>query len=131
LRDRITAAVREAAAPERVEDAQLLANYDAYYLDREKRKTLPVLRFQLSDVGRSIYYVDPATARLVGLYNSRGWPTRWLYHGLHSIDLPWLYRYRPAWDIVVLALMLGGTVLCVTSVIIGWQLLVRKLSRRI
>ena len=46
---------------------------------------------------------------------------RWLYNGLHSFDLPWLYRYRPAWDVVVLVLMVGGTALCVTSVVIGWR----------
>jgi hypothetical protein len=41
---------------------------------------------------------------------------RWLYN-----HLPWLYRNRPAWDIVVLVLMLGGTALCITSVVIGWR----------
>ena len=85
--------------------------------------------FQLADEGQSRYYIDPATAELVGTYNSRGWVTRWLYHALHSIDLPWLYRYRPAWDIVVLALMLGGTYLCVTSIIIAWQYVGGKFSR--
>ena len=31
------------------------------------------------------------------------------------MDLPFLYKHRPAWDLLVLALMLGGTSLCVTS----------------
>jgi len=43
--------------------------------------------------------------------------------------LPWLYRHRPAWDILVLTLMLGGTALSVTSVIIGWRRLRRKLAQ--
>jgi hypothetical protein len=54
--------------------------------------------------------------------------SRWLYHGLHSFDLPWLYRHRPAWDIAVLTLMLGGTSLCVTSLVIAWRRLRRKLA---
>ena len=45
----------------------------------------------------------------------------WLYHGLHSLDFPLLYKYRPLWDIVVLFLMAGGGALCVTSVRIDWK----------
>ena len=49
--------------------------------------------------------------------------SRWLYHGLHSLDFPWLYNYRPLWDIVVITFMLGGTALCVTSLILAWRVL--------
>jgi hypothetical protein len=41
---------------------------------------------------------------------------------------PWLYRHRPAWDVTVLALMLGGTALSVTGIVIGWRRLRRKLG---
>ena len=53
---------------------------------------------------------------------------RWLYHGLHSFDFPWLYNYRPAWDIVVITFMVGGTALCVTSLILAWRVVGRKLA---
>ena len=61
-----------------------------------------------------------------GTYSSRNWVSRWLYHGLHSLDFPWLYNYRPLWDIVVITLMLGGTAVCVTSLMLAWKVLVRK-----
>lgn len=54
--------------------------------------------------------------------------TRWLYHGLHSLDFPWLYNHRPLWDIVVITFMLGGTALCVTSVILAWRVVGRTLT---
>jgi hypothetical protein len=54
---------------------------------------------------------------------------RWLYQGLHSLDLPLLYKCRPAWDILVLALLMGGTALCVTSMILSWRVVARKLVR--
>jgi hypothetical protein len=72
------------------------------------------------------YYIDPKTAAVVGQYSARGWVNRWLYHGLHSLDFPWLYKYRPLWDIVVITLMLGGTALCVTSLVMTWRVLARK-----
>jgi hypothetical protein len=49
-----------------------------------------------------------------------------LYNGLHSLDFPWLYNYRPLWDIVVITLMLGGTALCVTSLVMTYRVLARK-----
>jgi len=116
----------------RVTEARLITQYDAYYLDRTGQRPLPVLFVRLNDEVRSQYYIDPKTAQVVGAYRSstESWVNRWLYHGLHSINFPWLYNNRPAWDIVVLTLMLGGTSLCVTSVIIGFQLVRRKLFIR-
>ena len=66
---------------------------------------------------------------MVGSYSARSWVSRWLYHGLHSLDFPWLYRYRPLWDIVVISFMLGGTALCVTSLILAWGVLARNIAR--
>ena len=60
---------------------------------------------------------------MVGIYDSGAWITRWLYHGLHSLDFPWLYKYRPLWDIVVISLLLGGCALSVTSLMLAWRVL--------
>jgi hypothetical protein len=64
----------------------------------------------------------------VGRYSASNWVSRWLYHGLHSLDFPWLYNYRPAWDIVMIAFMIGGTALCVTALILAWRVVGRTLS---
>jgi hypothetical protein len=115
-----------------VAEARVLTSYDVYYLDRHGERPLPVLLVQLNDEAHSRYYIDPKTAQVAGSYRSstESWVNRWLYHSLHSINFPWLYNHRPAWDIVVLTLMLGGTSLCVTSVIIGFQLVRRKFLLR-
>ena len=54
---------------------------------------------------------------------------RWLYHGLHSLDFPFLYAKRPLWDIVVILLSVGGIVLSVTTVSQSWRRL-RRHARR-
>jgi hypothetical protein len=109
----------KASQPTPLANIRLITGYDAHYLDRNHELPLPVLFVQLGDPQRSSFYIDPRTARVVGSYSSGRWPERWLYHGLHSINLPWLYNHRPAWDIAVLFLMLGGTWLAITSVIIA------------
>lgn len=123
--------VVKAAHPLGVAEARYIDHYDSWYLDRHHDQPLPVLLVRLNDPQQSRYYIDPRTARLVGSYSSDRWPERWLYHGFHSINLAVLYNYRPAWDIVVLALMLGGSLLSITSVIIGWWFLRRSLAKRV
>ena len=54
---------------------------------------------------------------------------RFFYNGLHSLSFPWLYNHRPLWDIVVIAFMVGGTALCLTSLILAWRVLGRRLRR--
>jgi len=122
--------VHKAAPPAGIAEARYINRYDSYYLDRHHELPLPVLYVRLRDPQQSRYYVDPRTARLVGSYSSDRWPERWLYHGFHSINLAFLYNFRPAWDVVVLSLMTGGVLLSVTAVLIGWSFLRRK-SRRL
>jgi len=127
-RDRIIAALGKAARPLALTEVRLVTQYEAYYLDRNNRLPLPVIFGQWNDQARSMYYIDPKTARIVQSYNSNSRWNRWFYHGLHSLNLPWLYKYRPAWDIAVILLLLGGASLSVTAVILAWNVLWRKLA---
>jgi hypothetical protein len=120
--------VTKTVAPDSLASVRLLHDYDAYYLDRHHPRPLPVVLVSLNDALHTRYYIDPKTARVVGSYSSRAWMERWLYYGLHSFNFPWLYKYRPLWDIVVISFMLGGTALSVTSLILAWRLLRRKLT---
>jgi hypothetical protein len=108
---------------------RVLDQYDRYYLDRDRRRRLPVILAQSTDGAQTRFYIDPTIASVVQTYNSSAWVGRWLYNGLHSLNFPWLYNYRPLWDIVVITLMLGGTALCVTSLVLAWRVLGRKLAR--
>jgi len=128
-RQRIIDVVTKAAESTGGAQVSVLEQYDRYYLDRRRQRPLPVVLAQLNDAEHTRYYIDPKTARVVGNYSSRNWVSRWLYHGLHSFDFPWLYNYRPLWDIVVITFMVGGTALCVTSLILAWRVLGRKLTR--
>jgi hypothetical protein len=121
---RIADVVR-AAAPSAT--TRLIDQYDRYYLDRRRERPLPVVLAELHDEEQTRYYIDPATARVVGGYSDANWASRWLYNGLHSFNFPWLYNYRPLWDIVVIAFMLGGTALSVTSLVLAWRVVGRKL----
>jgi hypothetical protein len=119
----IVDALRVAARPFAIAEVRLVTHYEFYYLDRHKVLPLPVIFVTFNDPEQSTYYIDPKTARIIEGYNSHSRWNRWLYHGLHSLDFPWLYKYRPTWDLLLLLLLTGGTSLCVTSLLLAWNVL--------
>jgi hypothetical protein len=121
--------IKSAVADPAATEIRILDQYDLYYLDRTRQRPLPVILVRMNDADHTRYYVDPRSARVVGTYSSRNWVSRWLYTGLHSLNFPFLYNYRPLWDIVVITFMIGGTALCVTSLVLAWRVLGRKLKR--
>jgi uncharacterized iron-regulated membrane protein len=126
-REAILNVVRDAVQPASIAETRVVTQYEAYYLDRHGQHPLPALFVRLNDSRGSMFYIDPATARIVEAYDSASRWNRWLYHGLHSLDLPWLYAHRPAWDIAILTLLLGGASLSITSLLLAWRVLRRTL----
>jgi hypothetical protein len=109
-----------------VEDATWLTSYDNYYYSRDARLSLPVLRVRFADPNRTWLYVDPRRGALVRKEERRSRLERWLYHGLHSLDFPFLYNRRPLWDVVMIVLSVGGIVLSATTLLPGWRRLRRQ-----
>jgi hypothetical protein len=126
-REQILQMVRRAAGDNGLADLQVIDEYDRYYLDRDGEAPLPVILARYTDAQQTRVYIDPKTARIVTDYRAGDWMQRWLYHGLHSLNFPWLYKFRPLWDIIVITFMVGGTALCMTSLILAWRVLGRKL----
>jgi len=115
--------VRAAAPAARVVGAELLSEYDAYYYSRVGQVPLPAVRIKFDDPAETWVYVDPSLSQVVTAINRWGRVERWVYHGLHSLDFPYLYNSRPSWDIVMIVLCLGG----LTSSGIGFVLGMRRM----
>jgi len=127
--NRIIGIVKSAVPSPDSLDIKVIDQYDLYYLDRNRERPLPVIRVLMNDEENTRYYIDPKSARVVSTYSNRNWVNRWLDSALHSLSFPFLYNHRPLWDIVVIAFMLGGTALCVTSLVLAWRVVGRKLKR--
>ncbi len=123
-------AARAAMPGVEVEDAVWLSRYDAYYYDRTGERPLPVLRVRYADATRTWLYLDPGRGAIVRKEERLSRLNRWLYHGFHSFDFPFLYYRRPLWDIVVVALSIGGLVSSVTAFEPAWRRL-RRHGRRL
>lgn len=112
-------AAARAAAPEGTTTIAWLEGYDSYYYDRHGLLPLPVLRAQFGD--GTWMYLDPARGAIAGVVQSPDRVNRWLYHGLHSLDPAWLRTRRPLWDIVVIALSIGGLAGVATSLVPAYR----------
>lgn len=110
-----------------VADAQLLSDYDAYYYDRDREAPLPVVRVKFGDADGTWVYVD-GMSQFLTRFTRRRRVERWLYHGFHSLDFPFLYFNRPLWDVVVIVLCGGGAGLSAIGVVIGFKRLRRLAS---
>lgn len=111
---------------EKVSQSQVIREYDNYYYDRKKRKVLPVIKCV---EGSMVYYVDPNTAEVLMKNDATNRTERWLYHGLHSLDFAFLTNNRPLWDIVMIFLLLGGTLVCITACGLGIKFIRRKAKK--
>ncbi len=118
---RIEAAATAAMPAVPIVDATWLDAYDAYYYDRTGALPLPVLRTRYADAQQTWLYLDPGRGVVVRKTERLSRLERWLYHGLHSLDFPFLYDRRPLWDLVLIVLSLGGLVSTVTVLQPSWH----------
>jgi len=86
----------------------MLNEEDAYYFSHHDQVALPVYRFVANDAGNTRYYLDPTSGALLRRADADARWHRWLFTGLHRLDFAAWLRVRPAWDIIVITLMLGG-----------------------
>jgi len=108
-----------------VRDSEWLTAYDGYYYNSSATRPLPVLRVRYADPQETWVYLDPSRGGVVLRNEKITRLRRWLYQGLHSLDFPFLYFQRPLWDIVVIVLSIGGTVLSAVSIVPAWRRLKR------
>ncbi len=129
-RDTLVAAAAEAMRGAPIVDATRLDRYDAYYYDRAGELPLPVLRVRFADASGTWLYLDSARGVMLRKEERLTRLNRWLYHGLHSLDFPFLYYRRPLWDIVVVVLSAGGLMSVATAAVPAWRRLRRAAARR-
>jgi len=128
-RDELDALAGRARAGAEVASARLITAEDAYYYAHHNPVTLPAWRVIYADRDLTRLYFDPRTGELVRFADGGAQAFRWWHSALHSLDFASVLRSRPVWDIVVLPLMIGVTVLCLIGLWLGVRRLVRTVRR--
>lgn len=124
-------AERQGGGP--VQASERLSAYDFHYYARAQHtmgghleRPLPALRYRFSDAEATWITLDPATGSVVQRSTRAKRWQRVLFALFHSWDwLPLLER-RPLWDLAMIVGSVGGVVVSLSGLILGW----RRLQRR-
>ena len=108
---------------------ELIDKFDRDYHTRKVTGTsLPVYRVIVNDYMHTCWYYNPATLE-VRRFDDDTRTRNWLYHKLHTLDFKFLTDHPVLWNIVMYALMLGGTALSVTGVVLSVRWIVRGIRK--
>lgn len=112
-------------------ESRMLTGFDNYYYSHHQRyRPLPVLRVRFDDAADTWYHLDPVSGEVRSRLTHTDRVERWLYNGLHSLDLHVLMGNRPLWDIVVILLSVLGTAFSLTGIVIAWRRIKHKAKHK-
>lgn len=116
-------------------DAGLMFREDNYYYGHKREVSLPVYRVIVDDAEKTRLYINTETGALRTIGSTGRW-SRWIRTGLHDLDFP-VVRLRPIWDLVVIPLLAGVTLVCATGTWMAlrrirrdYRMILRRLARR-
>ncbi|HAY45875.1 MAG TPA: hypothetical protein DCY55_06275 [Gammaproteobacteria bacterium] len=134
--DRFDLALRiKESAPRLIPESNILEleeleGYDTYYYSHHSRfRPLPILRVKYDDPESTWFHIDLESGQLVGRMTSANRVQRWMFNGLHSLDFSTLINNRPFWDIVVILLCSLGLAFSITSVVVSWRRIRKKVAK--
>lgn len=113
-----------------IAEAGLLEQEDAYYYGHKRSRELPVYRIILDNSDQTRFYLNATSGELAGYFDRSQRIYRWLFNGLHRLDLSNWLRRRPVWDLVVWLLLTGVTASTLTGVYMGARRIKRWNVRR-
>lgn len=109
--------VREAHGDSVAYTMEQITEYDDDYFSRKSTLPLPVYRVIVADEEHTRHYFHPETL-LHRQVTDDGRLRSFLYGGLHSLNFKFLADHPVLWNIVMYLLLLGGTFLSLTGVVL-------------
>lgn len=110
-----------------------LDHFETYYRDMSSmyrgRSQLPVWKITVDDPDGSIYYIHPKTGNIRYVNTSSRWKY-WTYTALHRMRLPGLNSNATLRKTILWVLLLGGTIVSVTGIVLGVNYLQRKSNKK-
>ena len=113
---------------ETISDICLMDKYDTYYIARSGHLALPVYKIEVDNADHTCYYINPRNGQYRSVNTNKRWGF-WMYQGMHSLRIDWLVAHPILWTIVMWCLMLGGTVVSLSGVVLGVRYIIRLCKR--
>lgn len=126
-RSDVEKAVRGVHKGHELKSVGLIDDYEEYYLSRKGSLPLPVYRIEVDNADHSLYYVDPRTGDFKYLNQSRK-AKKWIFSGLHYLNIKWLVERPVLWTIAIWTLCLGGAYVSLSGAWLGMKYMKRKIK---
>ena len=91
-----------------VERWRIVPSDDTYTKLREGSLPSGTVRVEMSDSSQTWVHIDGRSGEILSVLDRSRRVYRWLYNGMHSLDIPGLVDTRPLWDVLMLVLLLSG-----------------------
>jgi len=105
-----------------------MTEYDNYYVGLTDHLPLPVYKVEVADADNSTYYINPKNGN-TRYFNTNSKVHRWTYQALHSYKIGFLSKHPILWNIVMWGTMIGGTLVSITGVWLGFRYIIRKIKK--
>ena len=103
----------------------LLEEYDNYYVNLRKTYELPVYKVEVDNSDRELYYVSPSDG-YIKYMNKNKKADKWLFSGIHYLNVPWLINRPVIWNISIWFLCCGCAVVCLSGVVLGIKSILKR-----
>lgn len=111
----------------------LLNEFETDYRDMSRmyrnRSLLPVWKIAADDVDHSVYYIHPETAAVRYVNTTARWKY-WMYTALHRLRIQGLNSSPALRKSVLWVLLLGGSVVSLSGVVLGVRYIGRKCRKK-
>ena len=112
-----------------VSDSYLVPANDVYANLREGSLGEETLRLILDDTDETWIHVNLTDGGLISIMDNSRRIYRWLFNGIHSLDIPGLVNHRFIWSLIMVLLMSVGLTLCVTGIVLAFKKITKMVLR--
>ncbi|MDZ4855922.1 MAG: hypothetical protein SGJ26_13850 [Nitrospirota bacterium] len=107
-----------------IERSDMIQGDSYYYNTAHNPRLLPALRVVLDDPAQTWLHIDIKTGQLIERMDRSRRVYRWLFHGLHSWDIPYLMEHDDQRRMLLLVLCVIGSLFSLSGVYLGITVLV-------
>ena len=121
-------AVSRAWPSKTIKESYMVTADDVYGHLREGSLPESTLRIVLADIDETWIHINLDDGQIISVMDKSRRMYRWLFNGIHSLDLPGLVNRRPLWDVLMVVLMIIGFTFSLTGLVIAYKKLARMFA---
>lgn len=127
--DTLAQAAKTVIPAQQIDRSEIIGGDRYYYSTAHHPRPPSALRIVLDDPAQTWVHIDTKTGQLLELMDHSRRVYRWLFHGLHSWDIPLFLEHDRQRRLVLMAFCIAGFLFSLSGVCLGITVLVSRAPR--